>query len=71
MGAGGRRSRGAPRRCERATAEDLIEHASKSIARYKLPKAVVFRDEVQRSPSGKADCRWAKEQVDADQAPSR
>jgi fatty-acyl-CoA synthase len=46
-----------------ASAEDLVEHASKSIARYKLPKAVVFRPAIQRSPAGKADYRWAKEQA--------
>jgi acyl-CoA synthetase (AMP-forming)/AMP-acid ligase II len=32
-----------------------------SLARYKLPKAWVFVDEVLRSPSGKADYRWARE----------
>ncbi len=47
-----------------ASAEDLIAHASTSIARYKLPKAVVFRTDIQRSPSGKADYRWAKEQAE-------
>ena len=31
------------------------------IARYKLPKAIVFVDEIVRSPSGKADYRWARE----------
>jgi len=53
---------------EGATAgeKDLIEEAKKHIARYKLPKAVVFRDRIQRSPSGKADYRWAKEQVTED-----
>ena len=35
----------------------------KHIARYKLPKDIVFVDEVQRSPSGKADYRWAREQA--------
>ena len=33
------------------------------IARYKLPKDVLFLDAIQRSPSGKADYRWAKAQV--------
>ncbi|ORB32385.1 acyl-CoA synthetase [Mycolicibacterium parafortuitum] len=46
-----------------ATAEDLIEHASTVIARYKLPKAVVFRPVIERSPAGKADYRWAREQA--------
>jgi fatty-acyl-CoA synthase len=47
----------------RVAAEDLIEHASTSIARYKLPKAVVFRPAIERSPAGKADYRWAREQA--------
>jgi fatty-acyl-CoA synthase len=46
-----------------ATAEELIEHASGVIARYKLPKAVVFRPVIERSPAGKADYRWAREQA--------
>jgi len=44
-------------------AAELIEHASASIARYKLPKAIVFRPVIVRSPAGKADYRWAKEQA--------
>jgi acyl-CoA synthetase (AMP-forming)/AMP-acid ligase II len=47
-----------------ASATDLIEEAGKHIARYKLPKEIVFRDAIQRSPSGKADYRWAKEQAE-------
>ncbi len=43
----------------------LIEAAGEHLARYKLPKAIVFRDEIVRSPSGKADYRWAREQVQA------
>jgi acyl-CoA synthetase (AMP-forming)/AMP-acid ligase II len=39
----------------------LATHANSSVARYKLPKAWVFTDSIQRSPSGKADYRWAKE----------
>ncbi len=39
----------------------VVEHASAHIARYKLPKEVVFVDRIQRSPSGKADYRWAAE----------
>ncbi len=46
-----------------ATTEELIEHASEVIARYKLPKAVVFRPTIERSPAGKADYRWAREQA--------
>ncbi|MFE3543962.1 acyl-CoA synthetase [Nocardia sp. NPDC059177] len=49
-----------------ATAEELIEHAGRSLARYKLPKAVVFRAAISRSPAGKADYRWAREQAVAE-----
>ncbi|MGB8503267.1 AMP-binding enzyme, partial [Mycobacterium sp.] len=47
-------------------ASELIEHAAQSIARYKLPKAVVFRPAIERSPAGKADYRWAREQAVSD-----
>jgi acyl-CoA synthetase (AMP-forming)/AMP-acid ligase II len=47
-----------------AEGEELIVHASNSLARYKLPKAVVFRPVIERSPSGKADYRWAREQAE-------
>ncbi len=46
-----------------ADAQELIDHAAGSIARYKLPKAVVFRPVIERSPAGKADYRWAREQA--------
>lgn len=45
------------------TEESLLTECAKHIARYKLPKAFVFMDEILRSPNGKADYRWAKEQV--------
>jgi acyl-CoA synthetase (AMP-forming)/AMP-acid ligase II len=44
----------------RATADELRDAAAKELARYKLPRAVVFVDAVQRAPSGKPDYRWAK-----------
>jgi fatty-acyl-CoA synthase len=37
----------------------LLAEAGHHIARYKLPKAIVRVDEIVRSPSGKADYRWA------------
>jgi 3-oxocholest-4-en-26-oate---CoA ligase len=46
-----------------ATAEDIVSHAGTTIARYKLPKDVLFLDHIQRSPAGKADYRWARAQV--------
>ena len=42
------------------TAEDLAAHARTTIAGYKVPKEVHLVDEIVRSPSGKADYRWAK-----------
>ena len=45
---------------ELTDASVLIE-AARNIARYKLPKAIVFVDEIVRSPSGKADYRWARD----------
>jgi len=41
----------------------LLAEAERHVARYKLPKAFRFVDSIQRSPSGKADYRWAKEQA--------
>ena len=46
-----------------ASVEDIVAHAGQQIARYKLPKDVLFLRAIQRSPSGKADYRWAKAQV--------
>jgi fatty-acyl-CoA synthase len=41
----------------------LLKEAETHIARYKLPKEFRFVPHIQRSPSGKADYRWAKEQA--------
>jgi 3-oxocholest-4-en-26-oate---CoA ligase len=49
-------------------AQELIDHAAESIARYKLPKAIVFRPIIERSPAGKADYRWAREQAISESA---
>ncbi|OBB79982.1 acyl-CoA synthetase [Mycobacterium colombiense] len=46
-----------------AESEELVAHAAQTLARYKLPKAIVFRSVIERSPSGKADYRWAREQA--------
>ena len=40
--------------------EELLAEAGRHVARYKVPKAVVRVDVVERSPSGKADYRWAR-----------
>ena len=46
-----------------ADSDGIVAEAARHIARYKLPKEVVFCAKLQRSPSGKADYRWAKAQV--------
>lgn len=42
-------------------AHEVISHVKSQIADYKAPKSVVFVDSVYRSPSGKADYRWAQQ----------
>jgi len=42
------------------SASELIDASRNFIADFKLPRRVVFVDEVVRAPSGKADYRWAK-----------
>lgn len=43
-----------------ATDKQLLAEASNHVARYKLPKEIVRVEEIVRSPSGKADYRWAR-----------
>ena len=45
---------------QRINESELIENTRKSIAGYKLPKTILFTDEVQRAPNGKANYKWAK-----------
>nr|AGC72684.1 long-chain-fatty-acid--CoA ligase [uncultured bacterium A1Q1_fos_2286] len=42
------------------TLEELDAHCRGKLAGYKIPRELVVVDEVVRSPSGKADYRWAK-----------
>ncbi len=46
--------------------DDLRTMARRSLAGYKVPKQVMFVDKVVRSPSGKADYRWAAEMAAGD-----
>ncbi|NND74306.1 MAG: acyl-CoA synthetase [Ilumatobacter sp.] len=39
----------------------LLTEARRHVASYKLPKQIIRVDDVVRSPSGKADYRWARE----------
>ncbi|MEU8828373.1 acyl-CoA synthetase [Streptomyces sp. NPDC048636] len=42
------------------TADAVREHCRTRLAGYKIPRTVVLTDRIQRSPSGKADYRWAR-----------
>jgi acyl-CoA synthetase (AMP-forming)/AMP-acid ligase II len=46
--------------------DELLAGVRERLAGYKVPKQVVFVDEVRRSPAGKADYRWATEVATAD-----
>ena len=39
---------------------EIQEYCRESLAGYKVPRTIVFVDEVKRTPAGKADYRWAK-----------
>jgi 3-oxocholest-4-en-26-oate---CoA ligase len=41
------------------TADELARYVASRLADYKKPRTIVFVDSVRRSPSGKADLRWA------------
>ncbi|MPY57717.1 acyl-CoA synthetase [Streptomyces spongiae] len=40
--------------------EDIQSHCRARLAGYKIPRQLVVTDSIQRSPSGKADYRWAR-----------
>lgn len=42
------------------TLEDVQTHCRQTLAGYKVPRTVVFVDEVKRTPAGKADYKWAR-----------
>ena len=42
------------------TADALIAYVAGRLADYKKPRGIVFVPEIRRSPSGKADLRWAQ-----------
>ncbi|MFI6544179.1 acyl-CoA synthetase [Streptomyces prunicolor] len=52
----------------RPSLDEIQTHCRTHLAGYKIPRQVVFAESIQRSPSGKADYRWAREvAVAADQ----
>jgi 3-oxocholest-4-en-26-oate---CoA ligase len=48
------------------TLESLRQHARASLAGYKLPRALVLVDTLERTPAGKPDYKWAKEKAAAE-----
>jgi acyl-CoA synthetase (AMP-forming)/AMP-acid ligase II len=48
---------------EGATADELIEHCSSQLARFKVPKEIVFIDVLPRNPSGKVLKRELRDQA--------
>jgi acyl-CoA synthetase (AMP-forming)/AMP-acid ligase II len=53
----------APRSGKRPTLADLDAFVRKDIAGYKVPRSLWLVDEVKRSPAGKPDYTWAKQQT--------
>ena len=49
--------------------DELREAAARHIARYKLPRVFLRRDAIVRSPSGKADYRWARAEARGEVTP--
>ncbi len=49
----------------RPSLSELDSFVRSEIAGYKVPRSLWFVDEVRRSPAGKPDYRWAKEQTEA------
>jgi len=47
-----------------ASIADLLDECGRHVARYKLPKDIIFVDKVVRSPAGKADYRWARQMAE-------
>lgn len=41
--------------------EDLDRHCRGQLSGHKVPRAYTFVQQMQRSPAGKADYRWAKQ----------
>ncbi|MGW7431689.1 acyl-CoA synthetase [Streptomyces sp. NPDC054861] len=55
---------------ERLDLDAVQSHCRTRLAGYKIPRQLVITDTVQRSPSGKADYRWARSVATAEDAKS-
>jgi acyl-CoA synthetase (AMP-forming)/AMP-acid ligase II len=47
------------------TDEDLRQHATDTLAGYKVPRRFVRTEQVRRGPNGKVDYRWANALIGA------
>jgi acyl-CoA synthetase (AMP-forming)/AMP-acid ligase II len=48
----------------RPSLAELDSHVRQEIAGYKVPRSLWYVDEIKRSPAGKPDYRWAKDQTE-------
>jgi acyl-CoA synthetase (AMP-forming)/AMP-acid ligase II len=55
----------APRTGAALTLDDLAEHARRHLAGYKVPRSLALVAQIERTPAGKPNYRWAKEQAAA------
>jgi 3-oxocholest-4-en-26-oate---CoA ligase len=53
------------------TADALVAHVAARLAGHKRPRAIVFVPAIRRSPSGKADLRWAEAVAAGEDSQSR
>ncbi len=58
----------APARGGQVSADSLVAHVAERLADYKKPRTIVFVPGIRRSPSGKADLRWAEAVAAGDEA---
>jgi 3-oxocholest-4-en-26-oate---CoA ligase len=57
-----------PRAGRAPSLEDVATHCRTAIAGYKVPRELKIVDAIQRTASGKADYRWAKQQFEPERA---
>ena len=57
-----------PRTGRVPTLDDVATYCRTTIAGYKVPRELKVVDAIQRTPSGKADHRWAKQQFETERA---
>ena len=50
---------------ESVSLDELIPFCREDLAGYKVPRTLVLVDQIERSPAGKADYRWAKRMADS------